>query len=508
MEYTISQSEFKNFHELIYRETGITLRESKRQLLQSRLRKRLVDLDLDSYQAYYDYLLESDPHGDELIRMINCVTTNKTSFFREYHHFEFLRDVVFKQKIEQAKNGGPRKLRIWSAACSMGEEPYSIAMNVHNAFADQSGWDIRILASDIDTEVLAHAQRGFYETSRLAGIPKEHLQRHFTKKPDGMEVRPHLKDLLTFRRINFADENWPIKTQFDVIMCRNAMIYFDHETQDKLLRRFSEYLPNDSHLILGHSESLVRAKDLYKPLGKTIFVRTGVQSSSPPQQAPPTLAKPVSKPTASAASKKTSASKAPAVHTKLRATPAPAKQKETVKVPKKPIIVGEVFASREPTCVTTLLGSCIAACLYDEDAQIGGMNHFLLPNGSGDRDAASYGIHAMELLINEIMGLGGDRRRLQAKVFGGGHVIENMKKGNSVGDKNSEFVKHFLEVESIPIVSEYLGGDSGLQVQFFTDSGRARVKKIEKRKLPREEVKPSTPKLEPAAAADDGITLF
>ena len=469
------------------------MRDSKRQLVQSRLRKRLAALGLDSYRAYHDHLQTLDKADDEMIRMINCITTNKTSFFREYHHFEFMRDVMFPEMIAQSILGGPKKLRIWSAACSMGEEPYSIAMTIHDCFADETGWDIRILASDIDTEVLAHAEAGIYEADRMQGIPNDCVRRHFSKQRDGsMKVKPHLRDLVTFRRINFADNPWPINTQFDLIICRNAMIYFDDDTQDQLLRRFSEYIPADKHLILGHSESMIRAKDLYKPVGKTTFIRIGGsndghlrnQVTNHRTQQPRRKPAPPRKPIASN-------------------DPIPKS------VPKKPIIVGEVFASREPTCVTTLLGSCIAACLYDEDTKVGGMNHFLLPDGSGGRESASYGVHAMELLINEIMKLGGDRRRLRAKVFGGAHVIRNMRKTNSVGDKNAQFVKNFLETESIPVVSEFLGGESGLQVQFFTDTGRARIRKIERRDLPVETV--ATPP--PVAAGhtaddDDGITLF
>jgi chemotaxis protein methyltransferase CheR len=520
VELQLRQSEFTNLRDLIYHEAGITIRDNKRQLLQSRLRKRLRVLQLASYAEYFDYLTKSDRHGDELIQMINCVSTNKTDFFRENHHFDFLREVLFPQMIADSYSGGPRKLRIWSAACSTGEEPYSIAMTAHDCFADERGWDIQILASDIDTEVLDRAERGVYDVSRIGGTPPDLLHRHFENFTDEdgkrkVRVKPYLRDMITFRRINFAEPRWPIQSKFDAIFCRNVMIYFDDATQDKLVTRFADYLAEGKHLMLGHSESIRRVEGLYKSLGKTTFRRLPsgeLNAENPLTRGAPTVT-PTSTPTSTLDRTRTVQHQGAAPGRLSSAVPtnmATLPQDQTAahdSAPKHPIIVGELHASAAPVWITTLLGSCVAACLFDPTSGVGGMNHFLLPDGTGDRETASYGIHAMELLINEIMKLGGDRRQLQAKVFGGSQILQHTSSSTCVGTRNGNFVKEFLSVESIPIVGELLGGDTGMQVQFLSSNGRARVRRIEGKRLAAI-APPRRPVLAAQECDSDSVTLF
>lgn len=273
--FVITDEEFRVFRALVLKEAGIFLSEAKRQLVASRLAKRLRHFGFTTFSQYYHYLKTQDPQGEERLRMVNCITTNKTDFFREGHHFEFLRDQVFPELRERALQGGPRRLRIWSAACSSGEEPYTIALTIREKFPSHSGWDIKILASDIDTDMLQRAERGIYDKERLAGVP-EPLQRKYFLRGKGqwegsVRIRPELRELITFRRINFMDPSWPIHTRFDVIFCRNVIIYFDRETQRRLFERLRGYLHEDGYLMVGHSESLHWLADLFVPLRGTIY---------------------------------------------------------------------------------------------------------------------------------------------------------------------------------------------------------------------------------------------
>ena len=270
----ISEREFQLFRNLIYQQTGISLRDTKTTMLSARLNKRLRELRLSSFEAYYKLLQEQGPEGPEYRQLINSITTNKTSFFRENHHFEFLAGY-----LKERKGGGP--LRIWSSACSTGQEPYSIAMTVSDALPSLQGRDIRILASDIDTQVLHDASEGLYSEDAIADIPiplrKRYLQPEQTKHGTMYRMEKALRDLITFRHKNLISPSWAINTKFDIIFCRNVLIYFDHETQDQILRRFIGFLKPNGYLIVGHSEHLHWLNSLIEAVGRTIYrVRSGV----------------------------------------------------------------------------------------------------------------------------------------------------------------------------------------------------------------------------------------
>ena len=277
--YSITDDEFQAFQHLIYTETGITLNESKRCLVCSRLSKRLRSLQLNSYLDYYDYLLRRDEGGEELQRMVNCITTNKTDFFRESHHFHFLTQTVFPKLVALSKSGGPRRLRIWCAASSRGHEPYSIAMTVREFAPFDASWDVRLLASDIDTDVLATAQAGVFNVDDLEPVPLRLKQRYFQrgvgKFAGQARVKPELRNLIAFRQINLIADHWPIHTKFDVIFCRNVMIYFDTPTQKKVIDHLTQYLTPGGYLLLGHSENIQWAAGYLRPLGNTVFQFTG-----------------------------------------------------------------------------------------------------------------------------------------------------------------------------------------------------------------------------------------
>jgi chemotaxis protein methyltransferase CheR len=204
--------------------------------------------------------------------MVDCITTNKTDFYREPHHFDFLRGVLFPAfKAEAGRTG--RRVRLWSAGCASGEEPYTIAIEALEALG--SGWDLKVLASDIDTEVLSAAAEGIYSLERASPLPDPLLRRYFlrgTGRYAGfVKVRREVKDLVVFRRINLLDDPWPIRTRFDAIFCRNVMIYFDRATQRRLVERFSASLAEGGSLFVGHSESPFGLTDDLEFVRNTIY---------------------------------------------------------------------------------------------------------------------------------------------------------------------------------------------------------------------------------------------
>lgn len=268
MDYTISTDEFERFRTLIYDESGISLSEQKKSLLSSRLSKRLRDLGLSTFSEYFDFLT-GDQTREEFTRMLDLISTNKTDFFREPKHFDFLRDRILPE-LEDVK-----RIRIWSSACSTGEEPYTIAMTLHESVQYPAQWDFQILASDLSTRVLAKAASGMYDEERVRDVPPDIVQRHFLRgrgESAGMiKVKPHLSSLIKFRRLNLMDDTFPIKSPLDLIFCRNVMIYFDRPTQEKLVNKFHRYLRPGGYLFIGHSESLQWVNHPFKSLAPTIY---------------------------------------------------------------------------------------------------------------------------------------------------------------------------------------------------------------------------------------------
>jgi chemotaxis protein methyltransferase CheR len=266
----ITDAEFERLRGLIRAQAGIHLRDHKRQLLVGRLAQRLRALGLDSFSAYYERVSE-DSTGEELRTLINLITTNKTSFFREPHHFEFLRSRL----IPEARQRGQTELRIWSAGCSTGEEPYTIAMTVAEALGQFHGWKVRILASDIDTEVLARARAGTYPLDALEDVSAERRQAHFLRgygRFEGMaQVRPELQKTVEFRRINLSVPDWGLVERFDAIFCRNVIIYFDLPTQQRIVERLAERLKPEGYFFSGHSENLSWLRPRLAPVGTTVY---------------------------------------------------------------------------------------------------------------------------------------------------------------------------------------------------------------------------------------------
>ncbi len=274
-EFQLTDADFLFLSGFVTQHTGIKLPDGKRELVYGRLARRLRQLNLDSFGAYCE-MLRRDP-DDELGYLVNAITTNLTSFFRERHHFDHLAKVILPAL--QRTNATTRRIRIWSAGCSTGAEPYSLAITVRQALGDLCGWDVKILATDIDTNVLQTAADGVYGDRELEGISHEQLRRWFLRGAGAnsgrARVKDELRDMITFQPLNLMAESWPVKGPIDVLFCRNVVIYFDKPTQRTLFNRFADILASDGSLCIGHSESLFKVSDRFELLGQTIYRKTG-----------------------------------------------------------------------------------------------------------------------------------------------------------------------------------------------------------------------------------------
>jgi chemotaxis protein methyltransferase CheR len=271
-EYAFSDQDFQRVRRMVYEQLGIALSESKRQLVYGRLSRRLRALQLREFDAYLTRVESGD--AEELQHFRNAITTNLTSFFRENHHFEFLARQLMPHL--EFQNRASRRIRIWSAGCSTGEEPYSIAMVLMESAAHLAQhWDVRILATDIDTNVLETAKRGIYSGERVEKLDANRLLRWFDRKPDEdqYQVSDAVRQLVSFRELNLISD-WPMKGPFDVIFCRNVVIYFDRETQRHIVSKMEGLQRPGDYLVLGHSESLLDISTRYRLVGNTIHRRT------------------------------------------------------------------------------------------------------------------------------------------------------------------------------------------------------------------------------------------
>ena len=266
-EFVFTTKHFSKVRDELYDYAGIVLADHKIDMAYNRLVRRLRELRLDGFDSYFQYL---DANPSEFTQFINALTTNLTAFFREKHHFDFINEHI----LPEIAASGQRKLRAWSAGCSLGEEPYSLAMTILDSSVDTASWDIRLLATDIDSKVLGSAQAGIYAKERVNSMSKALVQKWFLKGRNGNEghikVRNELQSMITFNYLNLMEE-WPMKGPLDFIFCRNVMIYFDQETQAGLLQRMAGLLKPGGYLFVGHSEALARHASSFELVGKTIY---------------------------------------------------------------------------------------------------------------------------------------------------------------------------------------------------------------------------------------------
>jgi chemotaxis protein methyltransferase CheR len=263
----LSSRDFTRLKQFIYTECGINLTDAKRTMLEARLQKRLKQLSIPTFSQYCDYLFSKEGQDDELTHMIDQVTTNKTDFFREPAHFDYLtRKVLPEITLTQ------RSVTVWSAGCSSGEEPYTLAMVLK-----EYGCDFMVLATDISTKVLDKAQRAVYDGEQVAPIPDAFKKKYLLKSKNPAQklyrVIPELREHVRFRRLNFMEGDFGFREPMDVIFCRNVIIYFDKPTQERLLNKFCNYLSPKGYIFMGHSETLLGMDVPLVPVAPTVYRR-------------------------------------------------------------------------------------------------------------------------------------------------------------------------------------------------------------------------------------------
>lgn len=268
-EFAFSRGDFEFLSSIINQRAGIVVTDDKFNMFYSRLSRRLRLLNLKSFAQYCE-IIRQDESGEETVELINAITTNLTAFFRENHHFEYFRDVVLPQHREQNPDG---PFRIWSAGCSTGEEPYSLAMVIAETYPTQLSSQVSLMATDLDSNVLATGSRGVYALSRVSGIEDKRLKQWFLRgkgrQHGQVRVKPELSRMISFSQLNLM-ENWQVEKQ-DVIFCRNVIIYFDKATKKRLVNKFADALKPGGYLFVGHSESLYKITDRFELIGNTVY---------------------------------------------------------------------------------------------------------------------------------------------------------------------------------------------------------------------------------------------
>ncbi|HUX54869.1 MAG TPA: CheR family methyltransferase [Williamwhitmania sp.] len=271
----LSDIEFSRLSDFIYKESGIKMPPIKRIMLQSRLQKRLRELKMLSFKEYCDYVFSKSGQIGEIVHMLDVVSTNKTDFFREPVHFDFLQEVVLPEFYGQ--NTAHRQMKVWSAGCSSGEEPYTISIVMTDFAEEHTGFDFSILGTDLSTQILQKANNAVYNFDRVEAIPMEIKKRHFLKSKDQerptVKLAPHIRKRVRFSRLNFMDNNYDISDMFDVVFCRNVLIYFDRITQEQVINKLCTKLKPGGYFFLGHSESIMSMNVPLVQVKPTIFKR-------------------------------------------------------------------------------------------------------------------------------------------------------------------------------------------------------------------------------------------
>ncbi len=273
----LTPREYELFRRLVYEQAGINLGPNKAQLVRTRLAKRLRELGCESFSAYYK-LVTNDTSGQELCRLLDAISTNTTYLFREMHHFEFLGKLLEKWLGDPKWRNRYPTLRIWSAACSSGEEAYSIAMVLHQRLEQERGVNFKILGTDISTRMLARARQGIYSLEQVKNVPPALRSRYLrTVEHNGkkaVQVVPELRQTITWARFNLMAPTYPFRNPFQIIFCRNVMIYFDRPTQESLVRKMHRHLIDGGYLLVGHSESLTNIDHPFEQVEPAIYLKT------------------------------------------------------------------------------------------------------------------------------------------------------------------------------------------------------------------------------------------
>jgi len=271
----MSDELFHRYRDLIQEVCSINLKPVKKPLLVNRLLKRLRQLGIEDFETYFERVTKGPNQQSEMQHLIDAITTNKTEFFREGRQWEFLAARIWPELQQYKRSVADYSIRIWSSACSSGEEPYTIAMHALEHLQGPERWNVKILASDISEKVLAVGREGTYEERRVADVPSLYLKKYFLKVPGGYKVKPEVRNLVTFRNVNLKGNFPRFVTPFDIVFCRNVIIYFDRPTQARLMERFHGCLRKGGYLFLGHSESLNGICDLYRFINASTYQKEG-----------------------------------------------------------------------------------------------------------------------------------------------------------------------------------------------------------------------------------------
>ena len=265
--------EFRKLSRFINTGYGIKLPDNKKIMVQARLQKRLRELNLNSYSAYFDLVFSDKAKFGEMINMIDIITTNKTDFFRESAHFDYLKRVVLPEFVKNHRSGN--SMRIWSAGCSSGEEPYTIAMCLSEFSKIITELDFRILGTDLSTRILRAAENAVYTNQQIADIPAQLKNKYLLKskgpKEGRVKIVPEIKSKVYFKRLNFMDNYYPVQGMFDVVFCRNVLIYFERNVQEQVINKICNFIPAGGFLFLGHSESILGMKVPLAQIRPTIY---------------------------------------------------------------------------------------------------------------------------------------------------------------------------------------------------------------------------------------------
>ncbi|MBV6342435.1 CheR family methyltransferase [Candidatus Magnetobacterium casense] len=271
---SLSEKDFQRLSHFVHTEVGIKMPPAKKTMLEARLQRRLRSLQIRNFTDYLDFVFSPAGFESELVHLIDAITTNKTDFFREPQHFEYLVNKALPELMRTQGAGIRRKLMVWSAGCSTGEEPYTMAM-VLSEFSEKNDTDFMIIATDISTKVLDKAKSAIYEEERVIPVPnnlkKKYLLRSKDRSKGLVRIVPELREIIKFRRLNFMDSDFGFRETMDVIFCRNVVIYFDRKTQEQLLNRFARYLARGGYLFMGHSETLNGLNVPFVQVAPTIY---------------------------------------------------------------------------------------------------------------------------------------------------------------------------------------------------------------------------------------------
>jgi chemotaxis protein methyltransferase CheR len=441
MSEAMSDKTFGRFSKFIQTEVGIKMPEAKKTMLQARLQKRLWKLGMTSFDEYCDYLFSHEGLEQELAHMIDVVTTNKTEFFREPKHFEYLVEDALPNLIKH--KGLREQFIIWCAGCSTGEEPYSIAM-VLNDFAEQHPeFRFFILGTDISTRALEQAKLGIYEEDRIDPIPMLMRRKYLLKsKEQGKEfvrVVPELRAFVKFRRLNFMDKNFGLREPVDIIFCRNVIIYFDRPTQEVVLDRICSYLNPGGYLFTGHSETLNGMNLPIVPVAHTVYRQADLLDHG--QELPIIYLKPA-----------------------------------------------ELCIIDKPTIVRTVLGSCLAVTMFNRRLGVSVICHAILPDlsleerrNSHSSEKYKYVYSVIPEMVAKMRNYGIKPHEIEVKMFGGADTLNSQVEQNRnqpVGKLNIDTALKAIEAEGLRVHTSDVGGTGGRKIFFYTHTGEVLLKRL------------------------------